>query len=126
MSKIKFQLLPQREIKVNFNSLDLLPTRQSNKAFISNICSNAHYEVLMELIKKKMLGDNTELTTEYLLVNLHSHQEYKGRQYTYNKSFAKFIENYANIKIGKIHPTDPRIKFEKPNDNIVKVISRFC
>ncbi|WP_367363925.1 hypothetical protein [Candidatus Tisiphia endosymbiont of Nedyus quadrimaculatus] len=46
MSKIKFQLLPQREIKVNFKSLDLLPTRQSNEAFISNICANAHYEVL--------------------------------------------------------------------------------
>ncbi|WP_417904800.1 hypothetical protein [Candidatus Tisiphia endosymbiont of Micropterix aruncella] len=123
MSKLKFQLLPQREIKVNFKSLDLFPTRQSNKTLISNICSNTHYEVLMELIKKKMLGDNTELITEYLLVNLCSHQEYKGRQYTYNKSFARFIENYANIKIGKIHPTDPRIKFEKPNDNIVKVIS---
>ncbi|WP_341761352.1 hypothetical protein [Candidatus Tisiphia endosymbiont of Thecophora atra] len=123
MSKIKFQLLPQEKIKATLNSLALLPTRQSNKAFIDNICSNAHPEVLMELIKKKMLGDNTELTTEYLLVNLCSHQEYRGRQYTYNKSFAKFIEDYANIKIGKIYPTDPSITFKKPNDNIVKVIS---
>ncbi|BFD46482.1 MAG: hypothetical protein DMENIID0002_11280 [Rickettsia endosymbiont of Sergentomyia squamirostris] len=123
MSKKKFQLLPQREIKVNLNSLELLPTRKSNKAFIDNICSNAHPEVLMALIKKKMLGTDIELITEYLLVNLCSHQEYKGRQYTYNKSFAKFIEDYANIKISKIHPTNPRITFKKPNDNIVKVIS---